>query len=669
MKNTTIHIALVSSDEYMKYTAVVMLSVLQHLPTKQSIFFHILTEDITDNSKNKIIKMKNKYNFDVEYIYIDDARFKMIEKVKTPSHVKRITYARLFLPDLLPDLDKVLCLDSDLLINKDISKLYNLNIDNYLFAAAEDANHSKIAERLWGNKNLPYFNTGVLLINLQKLRSINYTENLKQKIQINSSKYQISDQDIINDAFRDYIFPISISWNFYHEYLFSMGIYKPSNINDYKIISSSPAIIHFVGAEKPWFPSVQHPYKQQFLKIYKLTPFYNPWKMLYKYNYTIGNNTYKSLYLKSYCLYSQKDTPNEKSIYKLGLKKEKNKQYDKLSFLGISIKEKAKNFQNTSTNYLGYILKRLKKANYKSISFLGMTIVSKKDTPEKQYIKICGIPIYYHLEKNIRLYETQKNLLQQIEIMQQKIDKLSNLNNFVNKKISNLKCIIEAQKLHEKTFAPYKNAFAGKDVVLVCTGQSAKKYKMIPDAIHVGINGAIYLDNIKLDYLFVQDYTVRQKSNSTLNTDVNNYKGNNCKKFYGIIPDDRLAVVKKDIERIPINFTYDENISQYLLEDICFHNIGYDLSREPIGDFSGTPFSALQFILYTNPKRLYLVGWDCGAGYAYGGTNAMNPANYQIEILKKYFLPFINNYYSDLEIVSINPVGLKGIFKDEYTKE
>ena len=58
-----------------------------------------------------------------------------------------------------------------------------------------------------------------------------------------------------------------------------------------------------------------------------------------------------------------------------------------MSFLGISIKEKAKNFQNTSTNYLGYILKRLKKANYKSISFLGMTIVSKKNTPEKQYIK------------------------------------------------------------------------------------------------------------------------------------------------------------------------------------------------------------------------------------------------------------------------------------------
>ncbi len=662
MKKNNIHIALVSSDEYMKYTAVVMLSVLQHLPSKQSIFFHILTEDITDNSKNKILKMKKKYNFDVEYIYIDDDKFKMIEKIKTPNHVKRITYARLFLPDLLPNLDKILCLDSDLLIKKDISKLYNLNINTYLFAAAEDANHSKIAERLWGNKDLPYFNTGVLLINLQKLRSINYKENLRQKIQINSNKYQISDQDIINDAFRGYIFPISISWNFYHEYLFSLGIYKPSNVNDYKIISSSPAIIHFVGAAKPWLPSVQHPYKQEFLKVYKLTPFYNFWKMLYQYKYTIGNDTYKSLYLKSYCLFLQKSTPNEELIYKLGLKKETNKQYDKLSFLGICIKREEQNSQNTSTNYFWNILKILKKVNYKSIRFLGVTILSKKDTPQKKYIKICGIPIYYNVDKNFCL-------LQQIAIMHQKIDRLSNINNFMNKKISNLKCVIEAQKLHEKTFGMYKNAFAGKDVVLVCTGPTAKKYIPIPNAIHVGVNGAVYLNKIMLDYLFVQDSTIHQNANQTLNIDCNNYKGNNCKKFYGIIPDDRLAIVKKDIDRIPINYTYDENISQYLLEDICCHNVAYDLSREPVGDFSGTPFSALQFILYANPKRLYLVGWDCGSGYAYSRPNAMSPANYQIEILKKFFLPFIKNYYADLEIISINPVGLKGIFLDEYTKE
>ena len=45
-----------------------------------------------------------------------------------------------------------------------------------------------------------------------------------------------------------------------------------------------------------------------------------------------------------------------------------------------------------------------------------------------------------------------------------------------------------------------------------------------------------------------------------------------------------------------------------------------------------TTFSALQFILYTHPKRLFLVGWDCGAGYAYNQKNALSPANYQIKI-------------------------------------
>lgn len=135
-------------------------------------------------------------------------------------------------------------------------------------------------------------------------------------------------------------------------------------------------------------------------------------------------------------------------------------------------------------------------------------------------------------------------------------------------------------------------------------------------------------------------------------------------------PDEKLersgiyAVVKKDILRIPLMYSYSEQIFQYIMEDICCHNIASDLSREPIGDFSETPFSALQFILYAHPKRLYLVGWDCSSGYAYNKPNAINPANYQIDILKNNFLPFINLNYPDIEIISINPIGLKGVFKD-----
>ena len=132
-----------------------------------------------------------------------------------------------------------------------------------------------------------------------------------------------------------------------------------------------------------------------------------------------------------------------------------------------------------------------------------------------------------------------------------------------------------------------------------------------------------------------------------------------------VIPEYRLKQVCSTIERIPLNYSYDQNVSQYLLEDGSLGNIAYDLSREPIADCGGTACSALQFILYSNPKRLYLVGWDCSAGYAYNKPNAIAPANFQIDIIKNHYLPFIKVNYPNIEIISINPVGLKGVFKDE----
>jgi hypothetical protein len=238
-----------------------------------------------------------------------------------------------------------------------------------------------------------------------------------------------------------------------------------------------------------------------------------------------------------------------------------------------------------------------------------------------------------------------------------------------NRKLSNLKCIMHAQQVHPETFGKYRNAFAGQEVVLVCTGPTASQYSPIPGTIHVGVNGAVYLDHITLDYVVAQDYTINQKGNETLIEDVVAYQGNHCQKFLGIIPDDRHEQIRPGIERIPMRFLSAPDCHQYILEDWKQHNIAYDLSVQPLGDFGGTTFSALQFIFYAHPKRLYLVGWDCGFGYAYGKGNAYDPANYQVAILKEHFLPWIELNYPDVEIVSVNPVGLTGIFKDVYTEE
>ncbi len=348
------------------------------------------------------------------------------------------------------------------------------------------------------------------------------------------------------------------------------------------------------------------------------------------------------------------------------IKKTKTETKSSVKLFGIKLKQQTQTITKITTKYLRGLIKIEITNNHYSFYILGIKLISKKDSDDKKYLKILGLPIYYKsLQFQIKTQQIQL-LQQRLENIIQQLLEQKNIHNLMNQKISNLKCIIEAQTLHKDTFGPYKNAFKGKDVVLVCTGPTAKKYTPIAGAIHIGVNGAVYLENVSLDYLFVQDYTIKQAENNTLINDIINYQGNNCKKFFGIIPDERLHIVKKYIERIPLHCSYNKNISQYILEDLFMHNIAYDLSRDPMGDFSGTPFSALQFILYTNPKRLYLVGWDCSSGYAYNKPNAINPANYQITILKQHFIPFIKLNYPHLEIISINPVGLKGVFNDLY---
>ena len=374
MKDTTIHIALVSSDEYIKYATTVILSILKNNKTNRYFHFHIITNDIQNKSKSKLQKLQ-KYNFAISYHAIPAEMTQQISTIKQANHVNSNIFSRLFLPDLFPKLDKILCLDCDLFVRSDISPLYDLDIKNYCLAAVEDTAETIIAQRLWNDKSHHYYNTGVMLQNLQQMRKENYKQIIYNKIHKNSDKYTIGEQDIFNDVYKDKICHLNYTWNFFHEYHFTRKYFTPIDINEYQQALNNPNIVHFVGPEKPWLPSENHPYQKEFFKYFKATPFYNPWKLFYKYNYIVRNKSYKSLYLKSFCLFLQKNTPDETIIYKFGLKNKINKHYNRLSLFGFTIKKKEINSQITKIQYLGNIFKISKQRNSRTTYFLGLPII------------------------------------------------------------------------------------------------------------------------------------------------------------------------------------------------------------------------------------------------------------------------------------------------------
>ena len=335
-----------------------------------------------------------------------------------------------------------------------------------------------------------------------------------------------------------------------------------------------------------------------------------------------------------------------------GLYKEKTDFTKIKRFFGLTIYSSKKRMNIHKKSLIAGFIKIKKEDKNKKIYLLGIPIYTKKINDFYEVHRILGIiykrTLVFEPIRTFILEQTNKNILY----------------------FERLNCLIKAQKLHADTFKNYENSLFNKDAVLVACGPSAKDYKMLKNTIHVGVNGSIYFKNLLLDFLFMQDKPVNRIDAKTmeLNEDANAYIGNNCKKFYAIIPDIRLRDIRAKIERIPHRYSYlSKNISTYFLDPLYKGPFAWDLSKDLIADHGGTVFSAIQFLFYTNAKRIFLVGCDCSNGHAVKNVESCDFYREQRQSWIK-ILKFKQTYYPDTEIISINPVGLKGIFKDVYTE-
>lgn len=231
--------------------------------------------------------------------------------------------------------------------------------------------------------------------------------------------------------------------------------------------------------------------------------------------------------------------------------------------------------------------------------------------------------------------------------------------------ISNIKNLIQCQNVHRDSFLNYKNQFKGKTVVLVGAGPSAKYHKKIEGAVYVGVNNACLLEQIKLDFLFCQDfYMDQEKCNAIID-----YKKGECTKFFGIIPDKRIescrrTEVAKHVRRGRKQYFLEADASPYYIYDMYKNETALNIENEPL-KADGVIFCALQFVLYGHPEKIYIVGCDCTSGFFYDSEKVFDNT-YMIKMWEE-FRDYIEEFYPDITVISINPVGLKGMFQDEFT--
>ena len=213
--------------------------------------------------------------------------------------------------------------------------------------------------------------------------------------------------------------------------------------------------------------------------------------------------------------------------------------------------------------------------------------------------------------------------------------------------------IVSCYALHTRAFGDKKYKYIGKDIVVTATGPSFQYYKPIKNVVHIGVNTAYRKSDVQYSAMFCQD---PRCFGGKIEKDFITYRNDKCEKFIG--------------NGVPCGFA-DINENEYSVYHYMSESkFNYFIDIAPLPDFCSVIFSAVAYALWTHPKRIYLVGADCSFGHAAITQNSKNDESLEHLIRPwKYMAEFIKKYYSDVEIISINPIGLRGMFKDVYTSE
>jgi lipopolysaccharide biosynthesis glycosyltransferase len=235
-----IHIVTVTNDTYAPHLAVMLHSLLTNKKSRNPIKIYVIDSNIS--IENKILLAKTTRIFKAK-IYFKQIDPKSYSEFPTYHYVTRETYYRISIPDLFHNYDKVLYLDSDIIVNSDIAELWNTDISQYYLGAVEDPwvrDSDPRYHDLRMPRNSKYFNAGVLLINLKKWRSQGIKNKIIEFIKTYSSNIKYCDQDALNAVLYDQWLSLDPKWNL-----------QTPQFSDPNLIIN-PAIIHYTGGGKPW---------------------------------------------------------------------------------------------------------------------------------------------------------------------------------------------------------------------------------------------------------------------------------------------------------------------------------------------------------------------------------------------------------------------------------
>jgi len=213
-------------------------------------------------------RLAEHYSINIEIIEVADDR--LIQGLKTVDHYfPKSMYYRFLLPEFLPTEERVLYMDGDVMIRSDISNFYSTDLTELACAAVVDQNCDSVSvqNRLRKNRDFEYYNSGVLLINLEYWRNNDITRQLLELVQAEASDLVFPDQDALNILLDGKIARMDYTYNAQMRWINELSTldFHWSKYNELRESLKNPVIVHFCWKFKPWHLEYQGEYLDEYL--------------------------------------------------------------------------------------------------------------------------------------------------------------------------------------------------------------------------------------------------------------------------------------------------------------------------------------------------------------------------------------------------------------------
>ena len=252
---SVINVCLACDNNYARYAAVVIASILVSANRDDELVFYILDGRIEEENKEKILSLRNIKDCRINFVHIDDNLFQDYARIKTHAYITLAACYRLKLPSLLPDVKRVIYFDCDFVINSSLYKLFNMDMGSYPLAGVRDINKRML------KRNPEYVNSGMLVFDLDNMRKQNVEQSFIDYTVKNIELIKMGDQEIINEVLKGKIKIVEDEWNV-----------QSSNFTNRSSYTAIPRCIHFVSRQKPWHFGSFSWHKDYYFKYLQYTP-------------------------------------------------------------------------------------------------------------------------------------------------------------------------------------------------------------------------------------------------------------------------------------------------------------------------------------------------------------------------------------------------------------